>query len=341
MGEFLKWIGRFLGGPISLIGDNLKFLSNSVFGTDFSNRYNDIYNIFNGSYVPEDSNYGTSAEIQNSGVLSDVQNLLRSLAGRYAGTELTGAEREQNAWTAMREDTRYQNAVADMQSAGLNPALMYGGASTPSVNSSAGGISGSGSLSDLLAFAMLPLQMKAMQADINKTVADTRNTEARTRTEEQNALVQSIMVEWLPDLNAGKLAKLWSEVDKAYSDISINESEKDFIDSQTAVQEVMAEYLPSKYEAELTKISAEASNLNASAALSIVRKDFERIQYNFANEHGFLMSSSDTLLIVTYMCYLLGLDESQISNFIQNEVPRVIQDVNERSHFGTAGGPHK
>ena len=73
----------------------------------------------------------------------DITNWFRGTTG----AELTGAQREANAfsaneaekqraWEQQMSDTSYQRGVADMQNAGLNPALMYGsgasGASTPS-----------------------------------------------------------------------------------------------------------------------------------------------------------------------------------------------------------------
>lgn len=76
-----------------------------------------------------------------------VGNGLSSIGTRLTGSRLTGAEREANAFSAQQaqlardyetqmSNTSYQRGVADMQAAGVNPALMYGqgaaGASTPS-----------------------------------------------------------------------------------------------------------------------------------------------------------------------------------------------------------------
>ena len=79
-----------------------------------------------------------------------IGNGLSSLGARITGSHLTGAEREANAFSAQQaqlardyetemSNTSYQRGVADMQAAGVNPALMYGqgaaGASTPSSSS--------------------------------------------------------------------------------------------------------------------------------------------------------------------------------------------------------------
>lgn len=80
-------------------------------------------------------------------VWKGIGNTFSSLGARITGSRLTGAEREANAFSAQQaqlardydtqmSNTSYQRGVADMQAAGVNPALMYGqgaaGASTPS-----------------------------------------------------------------------------------------------------------------------------------------------------------------------------------------------------------------
>lgn len=107
---------------------------------------------------------------------------LSSIINRVTQDNLTGAENAQNAfnaeeaqknrdWQESMSNTAYQRATADMQAAGLNPALMYGngssGASTPS-GSTASGQLGSApiGLSDLMALASFKKKLKEMDADI-------------------------------------------------------------------------------------------------------------------------------------------------------------------------------
>lgn len=104
-----------------------------------------------------------------------------STFAKITGQELTGAEREANAFTAneaqkqrdwqqQMSDTSYQRAVADMQSAGLNPALLYGsganGAVTPSGSAASSVSPSSGSsLSDILQLLSFKKDLEVKDAD--------------------------------------------------------------------------------------------------------------------------------------------------------------------------------
>lgn len=127
-----------------------------LFHIDFTNRGKNPYT---GEYDPE---YGaTEEDLENSsssGVFgmpsfSSFAEMLKALASRLTGTALTPAEKEasalqlQNQQTLNEEDFQrkidfyemYESPEAMMRqykSAGLNPALMYGGA--PSVSASGG-----------------------------------------------------------------------------------------------------------------------------------------------------------------------------------------------------------
>lgn len=135
-------------------------------------------------------------------------NWIRSSFGKYLGTNLTGAEREANAFIAQQNReamafekrmaqgqmdfqaeqaaTQWQRGVADMQAAGLNPALAYGqgGASAMSGSSGAGhaGASvapGAGSLSDLIQLATLKPLVRKMNAEATSSEIEAENKERK------------------------------------------------------------------------------------------------------------------------------------------------------------------
>lgn len=114
----------------------------------------------------------------------------RSMLARYTGAELTGAEREANRFSAnqaaIERDwqekmyNQYESPAAMMrqyQEAGLNPALMYGGAGSPSPSFS-GGSPGSVSPSGMLDPISAILDLARSRAEIDNIKADTRNKNA-------------------------------------------------------------------------------------------------------------------------------------------------------------------
>lgn len=157
-------------------------------------------------------------------------NGLGNLWNRYTGSGLTGSEREANSWSAEQaqiqrdwetemSNTAYQRQVKDMQAAGLNPALMYGGAgssgaTTPNASSPSSVSPQSGGLSDLFGsimdMALLGAQIKNINADTEQKKAgaerDKSETE-RTRT--------------LTPIEADKLA---SDIRKNNQDITESEA---------------------------------------------------------------------------------------------------------------------
>lgn len=185
-----------------------------------------IRQLFNGTYFKQDtpanegafvgrddgfvsstsnSNAQSDAQISNateahSGIgsfLKQIGALVPALLNRITAAELTGAEREQNAFNAEQaqidrdfqaqmSNTAYQRGVADMQAAGVNPALAMsqGGASTPSGSTASG--SGNGafqSMSDIMQLMMLKPTLDKMHNDMDvaQKNADTARYDAETR----------------------------------------------------------------------------------------------------------------------------------------------------------------
>lgn len=261
-----------------------------------------------------------------------VESLFGNLLGKYAGTNLTDAEKEANAFSAeqaqMNRDfqeqmsnTEYQRGVVDMKAAGLNPALMMSrasGASAPS-GSNASSVSPSiGSFAELMQLALLPAQIRNLNAQANLTDANVRYTQQKTLTEEQNTKLQSIAVQWQPSINAEQIAnlsattdKLEQEILKVIADTGVSVAHKDLIVSQTEAQAITNAYLPSRLVSEINKLDSDARSARASAWIT-------EIQAKFADDNGFLMSSNDALLLGTYICSLFGVDKGNIENTISN-----------------------
>lgn len=200
-------------------------------------------------------------------------SIFGNVGAKYFGTGLTDAEKEQNAYTAMREDTQAQRAVQDYQAAGLNPALMYqSGASGDYASQSAGNVAGSGSLGDLIQLFTLPMQLKQMQANINNTNANTDNIRldnefldktlnARVRSAElQNNLTEE-QIKQIED-NRGLIAE---NIKKVIEETKNEVEKRELIKMQTAVEKANAEQIAAllPYHEALMAAQTEAQQMQA------------------------------------------------------------------------------
>lgn len=149
-----------------------------------------------GDRRPSDSSTGTPSssqstlineyrQSQNSGIskfFGSLTDLIPALVNRITAGELTGAEREQNAFNAQQAEidrqfqadmanTQYQRGVADMREAGVNPALAIGngGAAAPSGSTASG--SGSGAYLEGMS-ALMSMMMMKPQIDLMRKQGD-------------------------------------------------------------------------------------------------------------------------------------------------------------------------
>ena len=136
-----------------------------------------------------------------------------SIVGSFVNKETQAGPTGRDIWQAERDDSAFQRQVSDMQSAGLNPAMMYGGSSSPVVNTSSSSSPGAG-ISDLLQLAMLPLQIKSLEADIAKKEEDTKGVNLDNEFKEQTLSARAEAVNLANSLTRSQTNKLDSELDQ-------------------------------------------------------------------------------------------------------------------------------
>lgn len=129
----------------------------------------------NNKSIREQTQSGNGMDI--SGILSPFRNWIRG----QTGSGLTDAQIAQNDYQTQMANTQYQRGVADMEAAGLNPAMMYGAGGQPAP-SGAGASPGSPAFSfqEAINALMLPKQLEQIKANIElaKSSADKNKADA-------------------------------------------------------------------------------------------------------------------------------------------------------------------
>lgn len=251
------------------------------------NKISDLFNDFRGTFVG---------------------NVAESWLNKETGAGLTGAERQMQSYQTSERvaaqdfeermsNTAYQRQVADMQAAGLNPALMYGsganGASTPSSSGqSAPGYSPS-SMSDLLQLALLRKQMKKLDAETSQIDklgnAALINAKANVRNADSNAINASAnatnagtnQVNSVTERMNALTNRMRAEIDRSLADntIRIGNEEVKRISEQTAFIALQREQLPKQLE-----VAQKNADSQAKQAISALRQADAAVQNAATND---------------------------------------------------------
>lgn len=214
-----------------------------------------------------------------------------SLLARYTGRELTGAEREANQFSAsqaelqrqFQEDMylKYQSPGAMMRQyaeAGLNPALMYGGASGQNMSTSVASpssVSPSGSLDladAIISMVMAKAQVANIESQTRQNDAATANLEAQTDRTKMLTSAEYDEILSKIDYNRAGVSKYEAETALAFANVGLLE-----IDAKTRQQynETLIELDKARAaasNAERMKIYAEVDNLKREYVISFARE---------------------------------------------------------------------
>lgn len=160
------------------------------------------------------------------------KNYRQSLLARYTGSQLTGAEREANRFSANQAQlerewqekmyNQYESPAAMMRQyaeAGLNPALMYGGAGSPSPSFSG---ASPGSVSPTSGF------------DLVRDILDIAATKAQVKNLEADTEGKSIENQYKETLLSAEVATKWAQAENLVLQSEKSVAEKDKITAEIA-----------------------------------------------------------------------------------------------------------
>lgn len=257
-----------------------------------------------------------------------IDGTFRSFVNQYTRNDLSGAEQQQNTFNAEQaqmsrdfeermSNTAFQRQVADMQTAGVNPALMYGagssGASTPSGASASGSANQGLGMSDLMQAIMSGATMKKELALLD---AQRENVESQTEKNKADTQYTLRNTDWVDSLNQ-------SQIDRIASEIGLNSakiSEIDFENSLRQAQELKilkeTDWIDRINQAETDRQAAAAAHDWAEAAISAMEAQL-----------GHRLGQSELLAVCTALFKTLGLNPanpirsgaSKIEDFLAND----------------------
>ena len=271
---------------------------------------------------------------------SGVEKLVNSVTDKYAGTGLTTAEQEANAFNAeeaqkSRDFTeymarnKYQMESESMQAAGVNPALVYGGGnlvSTASNGAQASSVSPNTlNLFDALSTMIsLPKQLKMMEADIanrkaerEERIANADLIRQKTETEKFITQLRGIDAKYADELTAQQLQNLGATYDNIVADTGMKKSSKERIDTEKKAQDILNQYLDERQRVEIDKIKSEKGEIDAKAAYERAQKVYQDWYNNFVKSNDFLPSTNDYLMLGTYIASIFGISKDQVEQFIE------------------------
>lgn len=255
-------------------------------------------------------------------------------ANKVLNNELTGKEREQNQFNAQQAEvqrqfardervasqefnasqaqaqmafqermsnTQYQRQVADMQAAGVNPALAMSGipgasaAGAMAQSSPASGSAASGSgqlqgLSDLLEFARIRKEMELLDAQ-------KRETYSRAEKNDADALYTARQAAWVDKRSQADLDEIASRIGVNTSTINTREYDNALKVAQTAQVVKNTEWIDRINEAKTDADKARAAHDYAEAAISKMEKEL-----------GHRLGNSELLAVADAIMSFVGLN---------------------------------
>lgn len=273
-----------------------------------------------------------------------MDNNYQNVVNQITKSNLTGAEREANQftadeaqkqrdWEAEMQNTAYQRQVVDMQKAGVNPALAMSngqpstpsGASAQSVSPSSSGVG----MSELMQLLMLPSQKRLLQAQAEATQAGAAKSRAEVGEIEGRTEQLKLINKYYPDLTESTIVKMKSELGLTDEKINTERLQQGLLQADKLLKDAEGKYADRFYKARAEYEESKDEESKANAAASAARAAWDVFEKNWTESHnGARPSSSATLALVSAVCSWLGIKEDgSITGVVAGTIKQKIDEL--------------
>lgn len=245
----------------------------------------------------------------------------------------------QREWEERMSNTQYQRAVNDMQQAGINPAMMYGGLNPASgaVGSSAAGSGATGASAsgsspgspggvDLSALSLIS-DFALKKAQINDLNASAANKESQTRQNDAQTKLIDKTVQYYDNLTTAQVEYLQAQSESIYASIHLTntniklgeqqvrnlQKQEENISADTALkraqelhQQIMNRFQPELNRLESALKSAQTQEAEASAVRSFADAYMTDYTRAYLQQYGYLPGSSTITTAMSGISSVIG-----------------------------------
>lgn len=212
-------------------------------------------------------------------------------------------------WNQQMDSTKYQRTVADMQSAGVNPALaMQGGVTTQAASNATASAANVGPAQvDLSQVAQLAMQSKQLQiqdklADaeirVKNADADLKEKDAKVRDDYNNLMMEGMKIS--NNLNESQISQIRANIDKIGEEVELLKKQADTEEERkylTMAETALRKSMERKTDQDIKNMvallpfqkalmSAQTEQAKANAAVQLVHASYEQglIDYGYIGE---------------------------------------------------------
>ena len=248
---------------------------------------------------------------------------LGSLFNRFTQAGLTGAQVAENEMSMQNAEDIYQRQVTGMQKAGLNPALMYQHGASGSAPSAPSQSEAGLSMSDLVQAVMMPLQRKMLQSQIENVQANTEKQVAETDTEKNRAENLALINQYYPDLKDAEIEEIASKIGLNLSTIDNNDANTALSWINHSIKEKENKFAEEYYRWRNEFEKAQTSEAKSAAARNGAEALMTSFEREYAERHGFALSSSSYLAIASAIAQAFENVGDSIIPPIREKLPKV------------------